>query len=266
MLLLVAVNGSAAAAESIMKPGKVFRDCPDCPEMVMIPSGSFDMGEMGSTHRVMLQRFAMGKTEVTQGQWKAIMDNNPSAFLFCGDSCPVDQVSWNDAQAFIQKLSVKTGKQYRLPSESEWEYACRAGGRQEYCGSDDVNSVAWYGIFSLGKPHPVGGKNANVFGLYDMSGNVWEWVGDSYHANFNGAPSDGSVWQGDSAERVLRGSSWDEDPLGAGVALRNWRRPEARYKNIGFRVARTFPQAGEVSMRKRKSALKLAPEQRRSSR
>ena len=248
MILLVVVSSSVALAEVLMKPGKVFRDCPFCPEMVIIPSGSFDMSESGSTHRVTLKQFAMGKTEVTQGQWKAIMGNNPSAFIFCGDNCPVENVSWNDAQAFVQRLNVYVSKHYRLPSESEWEYACRAGEREEYCGSDDANSVAWYGILSFGKTHPVGRKKANTFGLYDMSGNVWEWVEDSYHPNFIGAPTDGSVWQGGSMERVLRGSSWSD--MDAGATLRNWLRPEVRYKSIGFRIARSLPQFGDVATKK----------------
>jgi len=122
---------------------KTFRDCPDCPEMVIIPAGSFDMGSNNGevnekpVHRVTIAKpFAMGMTEVTQGQWKAVMGNNPSSFSNCGDTCPVEQVSWNDVQGFLQKLNAKTGKQYRLPSEAEWEYACRAEGKQEYCGSD----------------------------------------------------------------------------------------------------------------------------------
>ena len=168
-----------------MTPGKIFKDCTDCPEMVVVPAGSFDMGSNNDTnekpvHRVTINRaFAIGKTEVTQGQWKAIMGNNPSKFVECGDNCPVEQVSWDDAQAFIEKLNTKTGKKYRLPSEAEWEYACRAGGQHEYCGGNNLDSIAWYG--ALAKPagnsnkttNPVAAKQANAFGLYDMSGNVW---------------------------------------------------------------------------------------------
>ena len=186
-------------------PGSIFKDCVECPEMVVITSGTFDMGSNNDpsekpVHRVTIGRaFAMGRTEVTQGQWKAIMGDNPSKFASCGDNCPVDQVSWNDAQAFIEKLNAKTGKKYRLPTEAEWEYSCRAGGQQEYCGSDNPDSVGWYG--ALAKPagnsgksiNPVATRQPNAFGLYDMSGNVWEWVEDSYHDNYNGAPADGGA-------------------------------------------------------------------------
>jgi formylglycine-generating enzyme required for sulfatase activity len=223
------------------KPGTTIRDCPDCPELVIIPAGSFDMGETGPTHRVTLKSFALGKTEVTQGQWKAIMGNNPSNFTSCGDNCPVEQVSWNDAQAFIQKLNAKTGKQYRLPSEAEWEYACHAGGRQAYCGSDDQDSVAWHDGNSDNNTHPAAEKQANAFGLYDMSGNVWEWVEDNYHADYKDAPTDGSAWQGDDANRVLRGGSWIVSPRVGHETGRNWYESGSSYYNLGFRLARMLP-------------------------
>ncbi len=246
-------NGShaAAAQEKLAAISKVepsaqkaetpLRDCPDCPQLAIIPAGSFDMGETGPKHRVTLKSFALGKTEVTQGQWKAVMGNNPGNFTSCGDNCPVEQVSWNDIQVFIQKLNAKTGKQYRLPSEAEWEYACHAGGRQAYCGSDDLGSVAWHDGNSGNKTHPVAEKQANAFGLYDMSGNVWEWVEDSHHADYNGAPVDGSAWQGDGANRVLRGGSWIVSPRVGEEASRNWNEPGNSYYNLGFRLARTLP-------------------------
>ena len=218
-----------------------FRDCPDCPEMLVIPAGNIEMGEAGSTHRVTLKSFALGKTEVTQGQWKAVMGNNPSHFVRCGDNCPVEQVSWNDAQAFIQKLNAITGKQYRLPSEAEWEYACQAGGQEEYCGSDNLDSVAWHDGNSGKNTHPAAGKQANAFGLYDMSGNVWEWVEDSYHADYSGIPADGSAWQGDGANRVLRGGSWIVSPRVGAEVGRNWYEPASSYYNLGFRLARELP-------------------------
>lgn len=118
----------------------------DCPEMVLIPAGE-----------KIIRSFLLCKTEVSQGQWRAVMGSNPPklAFKTCGDDCPVERVSWNDAQAFIKKLNEQTGKSYRLPSEAEWEYACRAGGRHSYCGSDDIGVVAWYDENSDNKPHPV---------------------------------------------------------------------------------------------------------------
>ncbi|MDD2913880.1 MAG: formylglycine-generating enzyme family protein [Gallionella sp.] len=242
--------------------GKFFRDCPSCPRMTIISAGSFEMGsndglnEEKPVHIVTIsQAFAMSKTEVTQGQWKALMGDNPSKFTVCGDNCPVEQVSWEDAQAFIQKLNAKTGKQYRLPSEAEWEYACRAGGHHVYCGSDNLDVVGWYGASVAGWDdptkrapgnsnmitNPAGRKQANAFGLYDMSGNVWEWVEDNYHDNYNGAPADGSAWQGDSTKRVLRGGSWFYGPSYARSTRRLMDAPELHNDSVGFRLARTLP-------------------------
>ena len=234
-----------------MAAGKIFKDCADCPEMVVIPGGSFDMGsnkgepnEMPVHHVTISRTFAIGKTEVTQGQWKALMGNNPSKFGNCGDNCPVEQVSWDDAQAFIEALNAKTGKKYRLPSEAEWEYACRAGAQQEYCGSDDLDSIGWYG--GLAKPagnsgkstNPVATKQPNAWGLYDMSGNVWEWVEDVYHESYKGAPADGSAWQGDSTLHVPRGGSWS---YAQPAAKRGGSESDFRYSTIGLRLVRTLP-------------------------
>ncbi len=228
--------------------GEVIRDCADCPEMVVISKGSFEMGEPNSKHTVIFEQpFAIGKSEVTQGQWKEIMGNNPSQFQGCGDSCPVDKVSWNDAKEFIRKLNAKTGKLYRLPSEAEWEAACRAGAQQEYCGGDNIESVAWYGAYATpggnsGKTtHPVAIKQANAWGLYDMSGNVWEWVEDCWHENFNGAPSDGKAWLGDGAKHVVRGGSWVSKAPFARATYRDWDGASDRYYFNGFRLALTLP-------------------------
>ena len=239
--------------ESVVVPeaGKTFRDCPGCPEMVELPPGSFVMGsnsggsEEKPQHNVTIaQPFAIGKTEVTQEQWRAVMGNDPSYFSDCDDTCPVEQVSWDDAQEFIKKLNAKTGKHYRLPSEAEWEYACRAGSQQEYCGSDNADNVAWNGYnsgsFLFKKPHPVATKQANAFGLYDMSGNVWEWVEDTYHDSYNGAPEDGSAWLNGSMH-VLRGGSWGYDQPYSRAAARSKFAANYRYYSYGFRLARTLP-------------------------
>jgi formylglycine-generating enzyme required for sulfatase activity len=230
--------------------GKAFSDCPECPEMVELPAGSYDMGADNGdenekpVHRVAVRAFAIGKTEVTQAQWQAIMVTNPSNFAECGDTCPVEQVSWDDVQRYIKKLNTKTGKQYRLPTEAEWEYACRAGSRQEYCGSDNPDSVAWNsgntGAF-FNNPYPVAKKQANAFGLYDMSGNVWEWVEDNYHENYAGAPTDGSAWVGDSSMRVLRGGSWGKLPKYSRAAVRHKFGTNYRDYSFGFRLARSLP-------------------------
>jgi formylglycine-generating enzyme required for sulfatase activity len=164
--------------------------------------------------------FSIGKYEVTQGQWKKVMGSNPSHFSSCGDNCPVEQVSWNDAQQFISKLNSMSGASYRLPTEAEWEYACRAGENHEYCGSNDINSVAWYSSNSGSQTHPVGQKQANAWGIHDMSGNVWEWVQDSEGSN-----------------RVLRGGSWVDSPVHVRAAFRYWADPAGRfYGDGGFRL------------------------------
>jgi formylglycine-generating enzyme required for sulfatase activity len=221
--------------------------------MVVIPAGSFDMGggddeSAKPLHRVTIKRtFALSVTEVTQAQWRSLMGSNPSAIFKCGDNCPVDQVNWNDAQVFIKKLTAKTGQQYRLPTEAEWEYSCRAGEWQEYCGSDNINSVAWYGAFlrpagtSAKAMNPVSRRQANAFGLYDMSGNVSEWVEDIYHEDYAGAPTDGSAWLGAGTERVYRGGAWGNDKEMVRASFRFPGNPEKRSVGIGLRVVRILP-------------------------
>ena len=226
-------------------PDNIIRDCDECPEMLVIPDGSFQMGsnqgdsDEKPVHTVQIASFALAKTEVTQGQWRAIMGNNPSRFDGCGDNCPVEKVNWNDAQDYVRKLSEKTGQKYRLPSEAEWEYACRAGGQHQYCGSDSVDSVAWYDGNSGGKTHAVGQKQANAWGLYDMSGNVWEWAEDCGNNTYGGAPIDGSAWiGGDCGKRVVRGGSWNYDPAYSRAADRGGAGTAYRYYDSGFRPAR----------------------------
>ena len=177
--------------------------------------------------RIPGKNYEMGKTEVTQGQWKAVMGENPSFFDKCGDNCPVERVSWDDAQKYIQKLNAKTGKQYRLPSEDEWEYACHGDSQSEYCGGGNVDAVAWYEDNSKEKTHAVGFKQANGYGLYDMSGNVWEWVENCY--------------DGDCAKRVVRGGSWKYIPQFARAAFRFRFDSADRLDDSGFRLARTLP-------------------------
>lgn len=239
--------------ESVAEPeaGKTFKDCPSCPEMVELPGGSFTMGSNDGepdekpVHIVTIsQPFAIGKTEITQQQWQWLMDDNPSNFSNCGETCPVEQVSWEDTQVFIQKLNAKTGKHYRLPTEAEWEYACRAGQQQVYCGSDTPDKVAWNsntsGTFFFNSTHPAATRSPNAFGLYDMSGNVWEWVEDYYHDSYIGAPTDGSAWLGGSM-RVLRGGSWGFNSKSSRAAARSKFTANFRYWSYGFRLARTLP-------------------------
>jgi formylglycine-generating enzyme required for sulfatase activity len=181
--------------------------------------------------RIPGKNYEMGKYEVTQAEWKAVMGSNPSHFANCGDTCPVEKVSWDDIQTFLQKLNAKTGRQYRLPTEAEWEYACYGGNKTEYCGSNDIDSVAWYG--NNGQPggnsnqrtHPAGQKQANGYGLYDMSGNVWEWMENAH----------------ESGGRVVRGGSWDGAAYLARAAIRLRIGSANRLNVIGFRLARTLP-------------------------
>jgi formylglycine-generating enzyme required for sulfatase activity len=241
-------------------PGRLLRDCDDCPEMVEIPAGSFAMGadaaqEKRPVHTVTFARpFALARTEITQGQWRAVMGNNPSYFSKCGDTCPVERISRQDAQQFVRKLGEKTGQTYRLPSEAEWEYACRAGGSFAYCSSDNPDSVAQDRATHGGKTYPVASRKANAFGLYDMNGNVWEWTEDCWHDNYAGAPGDGSAWvSGESCSwsHVLRGGSWHSDARVAterGISRVFWdtrarasTTPAVVGFSVGLRPVRTLP-------------------------
>ena len=224
-------------------------------EFVFVPGGCFQMGSNNGdsdekpAHKVCLEGFWMGKYEVTQAQWENIMGENPSSFK--GANRPVERVSWNDAQAFLKKLNanpshspLNQGGQrgvFRLPSEAEWEYTARAGTQTAYAFGDDparLGDYAWFDDNSGNKTHPVGQKKPNAFGLYDMHGNVWEWVADTWHNNYGGAPTDGSVWDsGDSDWRVLRGGSWYNNAKDLRCAVRDWYDGQyLRLVNRGFRL------------------------------
>ncbi len=236
-------------AEAEMKPGKVFKDCPQCPEMVILPGGTFTMGgndyppDETPPHRVTIQNVAIGRAEVTQGQWKAVMGSNPSRFKQCGDECPVESVSWHDVQEFVQKLNATTGKRYRLPSEAEWEYAAKAGGAGKWgFGADEsaLGGYAWFAANSGGRTRPVAGMQANSFGLFDMHGNVWEWVEDCFHYGYVGAPSAGGAWTTacDTNTRVRRGGAWNNFPGNLRSVNRSSESSGNRAIDMGFRLAR----------------------------
>ena len=236
----VQATGPVAVAETKLA---VLKDCTDCPEMLVIPGGSFEMGSYDDAdsrpvHRVNIAGFLLGKTEVTQGQWRSMMGGNPSYFGSCGDDCPVERVSWDEAQEFAQRLSQKTGKQYRLPSEAEWEYAARAGSSSKWSFGDvayQLGDHGWYAENSQNLTQRVAQKRANAFGLFDMHGNVWEWVQDCWHANYTGAPTNGG-----GNLRVLRGGSWGSNPADLRSAFRHWLTPDFRLNYFGLRLARTL--------------------------
>ncbi|MEZ4888810.1 MAG: SUMF1/EgtB/PvdO family nonheme iron enzyme [Chitinophagales bacterium] len=218
--------------------------------MVTVSGGTFQMGSNDGqddekpVHPVTLSTFQMGKYEVTQAQWEAVMGSNPSQKSAGCDNCPVESVSWNDAQDFIKKLNQLTGKRFRLPTEAEWEFAARGGTKSRnytYSGSNSIDEVAWYGDNSGSKTHPVGGKKANELGLYDMSGNVWEWCNDWYDENYySSSPSSNPKGPATGGVRVLRGGSWNNKPLNCRSADRFWFNPEFRINyGVGFRCAKT---------------------------
>ena len=208
-------------------------------QMVKIPAGSFEMGSNGGesdekpVHTVNLSGFSISKYEVTQAQWREIMGTNPSYFKNC-DNCPVETVSWDNIEDFLKKLNEKTGKTYRLPTEAEWEYAAKANQNTKYSGSDDLETVAWYNENSDNETHPVGKKAANAWGLYDMSGNVWEWCSDWYGAYSSGSQSN-PTGATSGTDRVLRGGSWNDNPVYCRVAYR-YDFPGDRDLRYGFRL------------------------------
>jgi formylglycine-generating enzyme required for sulfatase activity len=192
-------------------------------------------------HRVSIRSFWMGVTEVTQAQWQTVMGNNPSHFKNAGPDAPVEMVSWEDAQAFIRKLNaLGPGRRYRLPSEAEWEYACRGDGKADPYGP--VEAIAWIKENSAGSTHPVALKQPNAFGLYDMLGNVSEWCQDTWHPDYKGAPANGSAREGPGLYHTLRGGGWDLPAFFIHAALRG---PYDPIHRLGFRVAYRDGETGD---------------------
>ena len=218
------------------------------PDMVFVKGGTFQMGsneydDEKPIHNVTLADFEIGKYPVTQKLWTEIMGNNPADFK--GDDLPVENISWNDAQDFLRKLNARfPGMHYRLPTEAEWEYAARGGepGAKDnyiYAGSNNLDEVGWYNQNSGNKTHPAGGKKPNQLGLFDMSGNVWEWCQDWYGDYPTGSQTN-PAGPTSGSNRVVRGGSWGNDPTNCRVAYRNSNTPDTRNNNVGFRLARTF--------------------------
>ena len=237
--------------------GESFKDCSTCPEMVTISSGQFVMGDDKGdrsekpAHRVRISKpFAIGKYEVTVGQWsecykagacKAASDNVETS-----DNVPIRDVSWDDAHDYVRWLSKITGERYRLPTEAEWEYATRAGTSTTYWWGNHMlpgkaNCKDCGGHWKQELPAEIGSYEANPFGLHDMNGNVWEWVNDCWHRDYHGAPSDGSTWDDpDCSVKVIRGGSWRNDKTYVHSASRFKYDTYVRYLLNGFRVARSM--------------------------
>ncbi|MGK7896923.1 MAG: SUMF1/EgtB/PvdO family nonheme iron enzyme [Xenococcus sp. (in: cyanobacteria)] len=212
-------------------------------EMIAIPGGKFLMGSPEGEgndwekpqHEVTVQSFYLGKFPITQAQYQQVIGHNPSRFK--GHDRPVENVSWDDAVEFCQKLSKQMVKQYRLPTEAEWEYACRAATNTKYYFGDDItDKLANYGK-NVGQTTSVGQYEANSFCLFDMHGNVWEWCQDDWHDNYANAPTDSKAWLSEKgSEKVMRGGSWNFFPIGCRSASRNYDTRGNRNSKIGFRV------------------------------
>lgn len=231
-------------------------------EFVFVKAGCYDMGDTFGdgdrdekpVHRVCLDDFYMGKYEVTQGQWKEIMGNNPSSYKKCGDNCPVESVSWNNVQEFIKKLNQRRNAKYRLPSEAEWEYACREGGRKVRFGTGTNRINANIANFDASarnkrvysdvgkrrsKTTRVGTFSPNNYGLYDMSGNVYEWVQDTYKLDaYKHHLRNNPIDTRSSSVRVARGGSWGTTPRVVRCANRHNTSPYLRNYGVGFRLIR----------------------------
>ena len=256
-------NTAVVAALRLPERGEVFRDCPDCPEMVVVRDGSYMMGsppdepgrwdDEGPRHRVTIGRpFAVGRYEVTFAEWDAChraggCSHAPGDKGWGRGNRPVIHVSWKDAKEYVDWLSERTGEMYRLLSESEWEYAARAGIDSAYywgaeAGEARANCGRCGGRWGGAQTAPAGSFPPNGFGLFDMSGNVWEWVEDCGHPDYTGAPSNGSAWlkPGDCRLRMLRGGSWDDAVARVRSAIRYWEFVDTRRDVIGIRVGRTL--------------------------
>ena len=223
--------------------------------MIRVDGGTFQMGatpeqenpdsDEKPVHTVTLSPYYIGETEVTQELWQAVMDSNPSEFK--GKNLPVENIIWNDCQEFVRRLNQQTGLQFRLPTEAEWEYAARGGNKSrgyQYSGSNNLNDVAWYdkNSYDMGRsspdfgPHPVGQKSPNELGLYDMSGNVWEWCQDLY-GSYSAGSQTNPTGPSSGSSRVCRGGSWYFIARSCRVAIRNFNSPDTQRDYLGFRLA-----------------------------
>ncbi len=217
---------------------------------VKVPGGCFQMGDTlggGSSdekpaHEVCLDSFYMAQYEVTQGEYSKVVGSNPASFRR-GERYPVEQVSWSDAQAFINTLNELSNRTYRLPTEAEWEYAARSDGQEEkFAGGDDIAEYAWYAENSGRSTHPVGSKQPNGLGLHDLSGNVWEWCQDWYGSGYYAeSPRDNPIGPPSGTYRVTRGGGWNDTARSLRLTDRNSKTPGYRNARFGFRLVLPLP-------------------------
>lgn len=262
---------AAAAAPAALTPGTAVKDCEDAPELTLIPAGTFNMGDvLGNgydyerpVHKVRVAAFLMGRYEVTVGEWKSCVAAGACPLAGAQDPDPrhpVSLVSWDEAQAYVAWLARRSGRPYRLPSEAEWEYAARAGSETQYTWGNTETTIcqhanifdlsghrnhpdwSWYAGCDDGYAElaPVGSYPPNTWGLYDMIGNVWEWVADCWHGNYEGAPDDGRAWMEEGCPKhVNRGGGWGNHARTARISTRDGDMHTARSDGLGFRVARS---------------------------
>ena len=263
ILLSLPLWSQQDTGDSVPSPGETFQDCDECPKMVVVPSGAFTMGssrgEVGHDddeeplHRVRIDyQFAVGVYEVTFAEWYACLDAGgcgnhiPDDMRWGRGNRPVIHVSWEDAQSYVRWLSARTGKPYRLLSESEWEYVARAGTETAYSWGDSIgvnraNCGSCGSQWDVKQTAPVGSFEANAWGVHDMHGNVNEWIQDCWNKNYEGAPTDGSAWEtGNCDWRLIRGGSWNFKTSSLRSAHRIKFSTGFRDDSIGFRVARSF--------------------------
>lgn len=242
---------SASAASSADK--KRFIEPVTGMEFLLVPAGCFEMGDTFGdgnrdeqpVHEVCVDSFYIGTYEVTQGQYQQLMETNPSRFS-TDTQYPVEQVSWNDARQFIAELNQKSGRNYRLPTEAEWEYAARSGGKKEkFAGGNELDSVAWYWSYrdDIYSTKQVGSKMANGLGIFDMSGNVWEWCSDWYNSTYyNTSEQTNPPGPSSGSTRVARGGAWSNHPWHMRASFRAHYPPERRVINLGFRLVHAAQQ------------------------
>ncbi len=230
---------------------EVWKDTTTGMEFIYLEGSCFEMGCQTASseecppfsepsHTVCLDDFWISKYETTQGQWEAVMGSNPAAFGGCGNDCPIEMVSWDDVHEFIKNLNDKTDEEFRLPTEAEWEFACRSGGKNlRFSGTEASPAYsAWFSFNSGGSTHPVGKKSPNKLGIYDMSGNVWEWCADGFmETAYQNLPEKNPIL-GQGATRVIRGGAWDYSATELACSFRADRPPQRRTRNIGFRLVK----------------------------